>query len=63
MPGEFFSIMLYGELTTFEKKRVISIEPWGEGTRIILEASHFSEEPLVYDTPEPYDSVMQAYLS
>jgi len=63
MPRKFFSIMLNDELTTFEKKRVISIEPWGEGTRITLEASHLSEEPLVYDSPEPYDSIMQAYLS
>lgn len=63
MPGSFFSIMLSGELTTFEKKRIISIEPYGDGTRITLEASHSSEEPLVYDSSEPYDEVMRAYLS
>ena len=55
--------MIDGRLTNFEKKRIISIEPYENGTKIIMEASHLSEEPIIYFTPEDYENVMQAYLS
>ena len=55
--------MIDNELVTFEKGRVITIEPAFNGTRIILEASHTEEEPIIYLTPESYEAVMQAYSS
>lgn len=63
MSAEFFGLMIDGRLTNFEKKRIISIEPYENGTKIIMEASHLSEEPIIYFTPEDYENVMQAYLS
>jgi hypothetical protein len=63
MAGNFFNVMLDDELTTFEKRRVISIEPYENGTKIILEASHLEEEPFIFFSKESYQNVMNAYLS
>lgn len=63
MAETFFYIMLDDELTRFEKNRIISIEPYENGTKITLEASHSAEEPFVYFSPEAYDKVMASYLS
>lgn len=63
MPNNFFYIILDNELTRFEKNRIISIEPYEFGTKIILEASHAAEEPLIFFSSEAYDKVMSAYLS
>jgi hypothetical protein len=63
MPQGFFNVMVDGEVTIFEKARILSIEPYEFGTKIILEASHTAEEPLVYFTPENYDKVMSSYLA
>lgn len=61
--SSFFVVMVDNEVTTFEKNRVISIEPYERGTKITIEASHAAEEPITYFTPEDYDKVMSAYLS
>ncbi|HEY1024257.1 MAG TPA: hypothetical protein VGE26_03775 [Sphingobacteriaceae bacterium] len=61
--SSFFLVMIDGQVTTFEKSRVISIEPYDKGTKITIEASHAAEEPITYYTPEEYDKVMSAYLS
>lgn len=63
MPGKFFYVMLDEEITRLEKNRIISIEPYEFGTKIILEASHAAEEPLVFFSSESYDKVMTSYLS
>lgn len=62
MTSEFFSIMIDGEPARFEKKRILEIQPYTGGTRITIEASHTSEEPLIYFTSEDYESVMRSYL-
>ena len=62
MPEEFFNVMIDDKVTTFEKSRVVAIEPYEFGTKIILEASHTEEEPITYFTPEKYDKVMASYL-
>ena len=54
--------MIDGRPARFEKNRIIEILPYPGGTKIIMEASHLEEEPLVYITPEDYDLVMKAYL-
>jgi hypothetical protein len=61
--GAFFSVLIDNEVTTFEKNRVILIEPYERGTRIMLEASHLDEEPITYFTPEDYEKVMSSYLN
>ena len=63
MSDNFFSLLIDDELVSFEKNRVISIEPYEFGTKIILEASHTSEEPITYFTTEEYAQVMKSYLS
>jgi len=63
MPNSFFTILIENLPTRFEKKRVIAIEPHEFGTKIILEASHEDEEPLVYFSTELYDEVYRSYLS
>jgi hypothetical protein len=56
-------MLIDDELVNFEKSRIISIEPYEFGTKIILEASHTSEEPLTYFSTEEYAQVMKSYLS
>jgi hypothetical protein len=63
MSDNFFSLLIDDEVVLFEKGRVISIEPYEYGTKIILEASHTSEEPITYFTTEEYAQVMKSYLS
>lgn len=63
MSGNYFTLLIDDELVKFEKNRVISIEPYMYGTRILLEASHTSEEPITYVTTEEYAQVMKSYLS
>lgn len=63
MSGAFFQVLIDDEVTTIEKNRVITIEPYERGTKIIMEASHLAEEPITYFTPEDYDKVMSSYLS
>lgn len=63
MANSFFTLMIDDEIVRFEKNRIIEIEPYESGTKITLEASHTSEEPLIYFTTEAYDRVMQAYLN
>ncbi|HEY0896084.1 MAG TPA: hypothetical protein VGE15_05990 [Sphingobacteriaceae bacterium] len=60
--GAYFNVLIDNEVMTFEKKRVITIEPYEGGTKIFLEASHIDEEPITYFTPEEYDKVMSSYL-
>ncbi|WP_423149488.1 hypothetical protein [Rubrolithibacter danxiaensis] len=63
MASNFFSVLIDDELITLERNRVISIEPYENGTKILLEASHLEEEPFTYFCAESYDKVMQSYLS
>ena len=63
MSDDFFSLLIDDELVHFEKNRIISIEPYEYGTKIILEASHTAEEPITYFTAEEYAQVMKSYLS
>lgn len=63
MSQEFFNVMIDNQVTTFEKARIVAIEPYEYGTKITLEASHTEEEPMVYFTPENYDKVMASYLA
>ncbi|MGV3509714.1 MAG: hypothetical protein ACO1N7_10530 [Sphingobacteriaceae bacterium] len=61
--SDFFTVTIDNIPTRFEKKRVIAVEPYDFGTKIIMEASHTEEEPIIYFTSEPHEAVMQAYLS
>lgn len=62
MSGGFFNVMIDDRVTSFEKARIVAIEPYEYGTKIILEASHTEEEPIIYFTPENYEKVMASYL-
>ncbi|HXI00159.1 MAG TPA: hypothetical protein VNI52_07800 [Sphingobacteriaceae bacterium] len=62
MPDGFFNVMIDDQVTTFEKVRIVAIEPYEFGTKIIIEASHTEEEPIIYFTPEEYEKVMASYL-
>jgi hypothetical protein len=63
MHADTFTLLIDDELVAFEKRRIISIEPYEFGTRIIMEASHTAEEPITYFTSEKYAQVMKSYLS
>jgi len=63
MSANTFTLLIDDELVRFEKNRVISVEPYEFGTKITLEASHTSEEPIIYFTSEKYPQVMKSYLS
>ena len=60
---DFFTVLIDDQPTRFEKRRVIAVEPYEFGTKIILEASHTEEEPIIYFTPETHENVMKSYLS
>ena len=62
MRSDFFSVLIDGKPTRFEKNRIIEIEPYTGGTKITMEASHAEEEPIIYFTPEDYEMVMKSYL-
>lgn len=62
MAASFFTVFIEERPVRFEKNRVISIESYEFGTKIMMEASHEEEEPIVYFTSEPYDQVMRSYL-
>jgi hypothetical protein len=62
MLNDFFNVMIDDQVTSFEKARIVAIEPYEYGTKIILEASHTEEEPIIYFTPEDYEKVMASYL-
>lgn len=59
---EFFYVLIDNKPTRLEKGRIMSIEPSITGAKIIMEASHSSEEPIIYYTTEEYESVMKSYL-
>ena len=61
--SDFFTVLIDDKPTTFEKRRIIAVEPYEFGTKIIIEASHTEEEPIIYFTSEPHESVMKSYLS
>lgn len=61
--SEFFMVMIDGKPTRLEKKRIIAVEPYEFGTKIIMEASHTEEEPIIYFTSEAHELVMKSYLS
>jgi len=63
MADNFFTLLIDDEIVSFEKGRIITIEPYEFGTKITLEASHTSEEPIIYLTSEEYAQVMKSYLS
>lgn len=63
MADNFFTLLIDDEIVSFEKNRIITIEPYEFGTKITLEASHTSEEPITYFTREEYAQVMKSYLS
>lgn len=63
MADNFFTLLIDDEIVSFEKSRIITIEPYEFGTKITLEASHTSEEPFTYFTSEEYAQVMKSYLS
>lgn len=63
MASNFFFVLIDDIPTRFEKSRIIEIEPQDGGTKIIMDASHESEEYLTYFTTEPYDAVMKSFLS
>jgi hypothetical protein len=59
----FFTVLIDDLPTNFEKQRIISIEPYDFGTKIIMHASHTEEEPIIYFTSEAHEQVMRSYLS
>lgn len=61
--SDFFTVMIDDKPTTFEKKRILAVEPYEFGTKIIMEASHTEEEPIVYFTSEAHELVMKSYTS
>ncbi|MBC8052523.1 MAG: hypothetical protein H7Y13_05625 [Sphingobacteriaceae bacterium] len=61
--SEFFIVLIDGIPTRFEKRRIIAVEPYEFGTKIIIEASHTEEEPIIYFTSEAHELVMKSYLS
>jgi len=61
--SDFFTILIDGKPTRFEKRRILSVEPYEFGTKIIMEASHTEEEPIIYFTSEAHELVMKSYLS
>jgi hypothetical protein len=63
MSANTFTLLIDDEVVTFEKRRIITIEPYEYGTKITMEASHTSEEPITYVTTEEYAQVMKSYLS
>ncbi len=63
MSENSFTLLIDDEIVSFEKSRIISIEPYEFGTKITLQASHTSEEPFTYFTREEYAQVMKSYLS
>ncbi|MGV3706015.1 MAG: hypothetical protein ACO1NU_11625 [Arcticibacter sp.] len=64
MASNFFMVLIDDVPTRFEKSRIIEIEPSGNGgSKIIMDASHESEEPIVYFTSEGYEDVMKSFLS
>ncbi|MBC7913063.1 MAG: hypothetical protein H7Y07_02975 [Pyrinomonadaceae bacterium] len=60
---DFFTVLIDDIPTRFEKKRIIAVEAYEFGTKIIMEASHTEEEPIIYFTSEKHEVVMQSYLS
>ena len=64
MAYNFFSVLIDNIPTQFEKNRIIEILPQDNGgSKIIMDASHESEEPIIYFTSEAYDDVMKSFLS
>lgn len=61
--SDFFTILINGKPTRFEKRRILAVEPYEFGTKIIMEASHEEEEPIIYFTPEAHEMVMKSYFS
>lgn len=61
--SDFFTVLIDGKPTQFEKKRIIAVEPYEFGTKIIMEASHTEEEPIIYFTSEAHELVVRSYLS
>lgn len=63
MSENTFTLLIDDDIVNFDKSRIISIEPYEFGTKITMEASHTSEEPIIYFTRTEYASVMKSYLS
>lgn len=64
MSKNFFIVLIDDVPTRFEKNRIIEIEPsQNGGSKIIMEASHEAEEPIIYFTSEAYEDVMKSFLS
>lgn len=61
--SNFFTVLIDEKPMTFEKDRIMAIEPYEFGTKIIMEASHTEEEPIIYFTSEAHESVMKSYSS
>jgi len=61
--SDFFTVLIDDKPMRFEKGRIIAVEPYEFGTKIIMEASHTEEEPIIYFTSEAHESVMKSYLS
>jgi hypothetical protein len=61
--SEFFTVLIDNKPTRFEKRRILAVEQYEFGTKIIMEASHTEEEPIIYFTTEPHDLVLKSYLS
>ena len=61
--SDFFTVMIDDKPTRFEKRRILSVEPYEFGTKITMEASHEEEEPIIYFTTEAHELVMRSYLS
>jgi len=63
MSDPFFTVLIDNQPARFEKNRILTIEPYEFGTKIIMQASHSEEEPFVYLTNEPFEDVMRSYSS
>lgn len=61
--SDFFTILIDDKPTRFEKRRILAVEPYEFGTKIIMEASHEEEEPIIYFTSEAHEMVMKSYFS
>jgi hypothetical protein len=63
MSDNSFTLLIDDEVVSFDKSRIITIEPYEFGTKITMEASHTAEEPIIYFTRTEYAQVMKSYLS
>jgi hypothetical protein len=60
---KFIKVLTNEGYITLNRMTIVAIDPKDEGTQIVIIPEPYSEEPIVIDSVDPYEQVLEKYFT